>query len=421
MSTVNKQLERLVKSRQKKLGIEPDQLEAVLSSLARAYPGDDPVVLIAADTPAALSESTDYVIDGDAAELLIEAAKRERPSQSQSPSEAPARSDTSGGDNSAIGALANAVSELVQSQTAHRPLSELSLSELLEKAQAEPGKQIILQAIAGLPEIQVAEAKTNEWAATKDKRLDIPGTLAYVAFLGKDNATARRKYKGLRTASVAAALGLKETDLVHPLTDSEALVEGQDSKELDWAFLLDNRDLYRAVVWARRSNPQHRFWPQGADWVDVHEALCKEKLPSRWQTILEEYLELVDEEDPEANVSLVFKQPAQGRTNPLSQSTQPAPDRWSFERPAAIQPPAIRVNSITGGDVDGNRRDVIVGAGVKVGGDLYNAVNVTIERGASVGGDVHATGKVINHGNIGGDVRCSEYDGTGRVGGDIRY
>ena len=250
-SNWNDDLEALIRSRRKALDLTTDIIAAVLDGLTAGYPGDDPLSLIAKATPSAVSKATGYELDGDGAEKLIAAAKIERP-QAVAPV-----ADAQAAGNTSVDKMADAVRQMAEAQTANRPLEDRPLLELLEMAKVQRTAAVIT-AIRSKPEVEAAERKTKEWATLlSDKSLNIQITLDYINFLGKANSRVQRKYKGSRTNTLEAALGMMERDLVHPLTDSEALVENLDSMGFDWTVLVKNLDLYKSVVWARRTT--HRL------------------------------------------------------------------------------------------------------------------------------------------------------------------
>lgn len=446
---VNPQIEALVRSRRTQLGLSQDNLPLVLASLTAAYTGDDPLAQIAAASPAQISQATEYLLEGDGAEVLIAAAQRELEARPAAPA-----ADT-------------------------RPLHRLSFDELIARALADPDKEAVIQAINGLPEVRSVIIKTFEWAMLVNGQLDLAHTKRHLAWLAMPETAFRPFFerdgvKGMAVSLIRAIGQEKAIRYVHPLDDRFALVGGRDN-DFDWSGLLANESRYRAFNWARRTG--HRFWPAGMDAFTMHEQMTAETLDRRWQAIMDEYEaskaalkgdEKLDDNtewhDPKAQgqQTAAHSQGLAEKLAELRSAVQALPDNPPTAyhtgtghgytiRKVAPASQRIKVYGGHNGDIHAAGQDVevfgplngsiyeagkvsfshrasvtgdiiavevILSSSNTVGGDI-NASNLcTVAQGSSVGGDVTAKNAFI-YGNVAGDVSATDVTITGTVGGDV--
>jgi hypothetical protein len=314
-------------------------------------------------------------------------------------------------------------------------LKDMDAAQLLAELVKNPNNTRALTLLREQPEVKAAAVKTDEWAVTVNKVLNVEKTTAYLNFLAKPTTHRQSVYRDGDTVTIERALGIVEKFLVHPLVDGETVVEGVDKWELNWTNF--DRTRWKAFVWARkpihgpRSNEQHGYWETVTNPIDLYDTVTDETLNRRYAKIVSDYQKAVAEEDESTNVSLTYIP----KTNPVNQAARETesevwrPSLEDLRRAGVVEAPrpqptaqsAIIVRGTQGGHVDGSGRDVIIQSGVNIGGSVRNARNVTINSGANVGGHVNATGKVTNYGNVGGSISCSDYDGYGLVGGSIQY
>lgn len=179
-----------------------------------------------------------------------------------------------------------------------KSVTEMNVGELLASLATNSSDDDLFDELTSRSQYLEALTKTDEVAVVaKSGGLDDKATGRYWQYLKR--GAPQRQFNRQKTMSLEKALGRQEKELVHPLFEGETIYMGLDSFGNDWTDV--DRERMRAAYWARTNG--HRLFPANPDALDSFEELSAEKLSKRWQSILEDYREFV--EDAGAQISLV--------------------------------------------------------------------------------------------------------------------
>lgn len=187
-----------------------------------------------------------------------------------------------------------------------KEIGDMSPGELLNLLATEPDNDDAYDALVSHPRVQPLLKKTDRiMSANKGGGFDLARTQTYWRRLRSPNSKPISKFLGFRLVTIDKALGRVERTLLHPLFAGEFINAGVDDYGLDWTEV--DRDHMEAALWARTT--KRIEFPRDPDPYEAYEQLASEELNTRWQTILDDYLEFLD--DGGQRVTLVHISPGQ--------------------------------------------------------------------------------------------------------------